>query len=736
MLNTFAQFVQFVEDLFKPLLCFSLAILQQTFHILIGITLKGTGGILLHGSGQVTEQLLIVHDISEVLILAIQTVDTADCLEQAMIVHGLVNIQICAGWCIEASQKLINHNQQLHVIRLFDEFLLCCLLKFFNPLCNTTLIRSGIRIDTNHFQIDAVFFVCIRFLVITDSFRTEISNTGFIRGNDCTLAEILLLEQFIILASSQNIIRHQNGIATTVRKTGLGFKIENDVTDNFLQTGAGTIHRLHIAPNLFQPCLGSGHQSPSLGFKPGIDPILGHDFLGDIPVFIPQIQNHTVCNTFIELIAVDISAKHLNAGSLVRFQQRCAGEAHKDGIGHNGLHGQMQFAGLGAVALIHKYENIVLCTEVGGQRGLQLFNIPVIVLCCSFSAALAELMHQRTKQPILMGVQPGQQIGATLGTDNGFIDTLVIPLNLLIQLITIRGDQHTSGGDIGQQPLGQPDHGQGFTAALGMPDDATLAGQQALLSAHNTVILVVTAHLLLTFIKNQEVVDQIQEPSLVEHSKESAVQFVGDRRTDLFNMNIHLMAFFGILCKPVLLPFQIILLRSFDGTIAQAFAVVTGHAELHGGEEGRNKHLPLVGQVLTDAVGDRHRTFLQFDNRHRDAVQINDQIRALFIVRNYGDLFSNVEEVFAGSFPVNEIYRSLVFVGILFDLGTVFQKPIDFPVGCVQTILQIGGGFDQFLHRPDGNGLGIAMFGQPRNQLLFIDIAVFSVFQITDVVIS
>ena len=58
--------------------------------------------------------------------------------------------------------------------------------------------------------------------------------------------------------------------------------------------------------------------------------------------------------------------------------------------------------------------------------------------------------------------------------------------------------------------------------------------------------------------------DQIQEPSLVEHSEESAIQFVGDGSTDLFNMNIHLMAFLGILCKTILLPLQIILLRGFD----------------------------------------------------------------------------------------------------------------------------------------------------------------------------
>ena len=148
------------------------------------------------------------------------------------------------------------------------------------------------------------------------------------------------------------------------------------------------------------------------------------------------------------------------------------------------------------------------------------------------------------------------------------------------------------------------------------------------------------------------------QSSLVEHSEESAIQFVGDGSTDLFNMNIRLMAFLGILCKAILLPLQIILLRGFDSAVAQTFTVITSHAELHRGEERRNKHLPLVGQVLANAIGNRNRTFLQFNDSHSNAVQVNDQIGAFFIVRNNGDLFGNVKEVFAGSFPVNEIYRS------------------------------------------------------------------------------
>ena len=111
-----------------------------------------------------------------------------------------------------------------------------------------------------------------------------------------------------------------------------------------------------------------------------------------------------------------------------------------------------------------------------------------------------------------------------------------------------------------------------------------------------------------------------------------------------------------------------------------------------------------------------------------DAVQINDQVGALFIVGYHGNFFGNFKEVFTGRLPVNEIYSSFVFVGILFDFGTVFQKLIDLTVGRVQALLQIGGCFDQFLHSAYGNGFGITVIGQPLDQFSFINIAVFAIF--------
>ena len=49
-------------------------------------------------------------------------------------------------------------------------------------------------------------------------------------------------------------------------------------------------------------------------------------------------------------------------------------------------------------------------------------------------------------------------------------------------------------------------------------------------------------YFLLALVKNQEIVDQIQEPSFIEHSKQARVQLVWDRITNLLRFkSAHLL---------------------------------------------------------------------------------------------------------------------------------------------------------------------------------------------------
>ena len=61
------------------------------------------------------EEVLVIDDVTELLVLAVQPVRAADSLEQAMVLHALVNIQISAVRSIEAGEEHVHDDQQLHV---------------------------------------------------------------------------------------------------------------------------------------------------------------------------------------------------------------------------------------------------------------------------------------------------------------------------------------------------------------------------------------------------------------------------------------------------------------------------------------------------------------------------------------------------------------------------------------------------------------------------------------------
>ena len=82
------------------------------------------------------------------------------------------------------------------------------------------------------------------------------------------------------------------------------------------------------------------------------------------------------------------------------------------------------------------------------------------------AAAPPELMNQRAKQSIVIGIQPLQQVFAALGADNFLIDADIILFDLLIKFLTVSDDQYTGIGIIGQDPLGKPHHSQALAAAL------------------------------------------------------------------------------------------------------------------------------------------------------------------------------------------------------------------------------------------------------------------------------
>ena len=128
-----------------------------------------------------------------------------------------------------------------------------------------------------------------------------------------------------------------------------------------------------------------------------------------------------------------------------------------------------------------------------------------------------------------------------------------------------------------------------------------------------------------------------------------------------------------MLGKAVVFPFQIVLLRGKERTIAQALAVVPGHTELNGGKEIFDEIRFLVGQILPDAVGHGYAALFQFDHRNCNTIHIDNNIRTLGVVADNSDFFRNIEVIFSDILKVNKIHRLRGLLHGLLDLGSIFQ---------------------------------------------------------------
>jgi hypothetical protein len=69
----------------------------------------------------VVEQLLEVHDVAVVLVVAVEPVGAADGLEEVVVVQLVIEVDVGAARRVEAGQQLAHHDQQLEVGRLLDE---------------------------------------------------------------------------------------------------------------------------------------------------------------------------------------------------------------------------------------------------------------------------------------------------------------------------------------------------------------------------------------------------------------------------------------------------------------------------------------------------------------------------------------------------------------------------------------------------------------------------------------
>ena len=398
---------------------------------------------------------------------------------------------------------------------------------------------------------------------------------------------------------------------------------------------------------------------------------------------------------------MDICTEHFNADLFILFQQRSTRKADKYSIRHDCLHRRMELTGLCSVAFVNKYHKISLCLEISREGGFQLFNILIVVIFCRFSATTAKLMHQRADQRIIIYIQAIQQILTALGTSNILIHASECFFYLLIKLISVCHNKDTGikFRPMCQNPLGKPYHCQRFAGTLRMPKNTAhrfirisvrivkLRPQiiKPLLSALDAKILIVPAHFFDAFIKNNKVHDKVDEALLVEHGIYLLQELVLNPCTGFADTDINRITLVLVLLEAVVFPLHVELLAGQECTVAQAFRLIPGHAELHGSKETSNERVLLVCEILPDALRHRDAASLQFNDSHGDTVQVDNEIGPLFLLLDNCYFLGDCKVIIQRIGLIDQLHRNRRLFRALADRDAILQPRIHSLIGIIDS---------------------------------------------------
>ncbi|MNJ32551.1 hypothetical protein D3C77_272180 [compost metagenome] len=110
LFNRLAQGFDCLAGIFEIFLCLAQAVSQDTGHVRLVVAVQGAAGVVANGAFQQLEQVLVVDDVTVLLILTVQAVDPADGLEQAVVAHLFVDVEVSGRRRVEAGQQLVHYN--------------------------------------------------------------------------------------------------------------------------------------------------------------------------------------------------------------------------------------------------------------------------------------------------------------------------------------------------------------------------------------------------------------------------------------------------------------------------------------------------------------------------------------------------------------------------------------------------------------------------------------------------
>ena len=391
-LDGFAQRLDRFTGLLQPLPPTLEAVLQQAFHVFAVIALERLARVFLDRSLQRPEQILVVDDVAVLLVLSVQSVDAADRLEETVILHLLVDVEIRCGRGIETGQQLVHDDQELHLPGLVDEpplDLLLELLGFVHRLVLglTEVVRQHLSVDVVFQQLLGQALACF--------FSLDVACSGTIGGDDgAPVLQSGPTECLEEAAGRVDAVRHEHGVAAPALQAVTRLHIDQDVVHDLLNPVPRARDLPHGAPLL--PELRPGQVAEPLGLEiePLIDLRLRRDVLVDVTRLVAQVQNHLVVHRLIVLVGVDVRAEDLDTALLVGPEERGSRKADERGSGEDGLHGLVELAGLGAVTLVHEDEDLAGRAETARHMFLDVAH----VLVDAAFLGTPELVDERTDQ--------------------------------------------------------------------------------------------------------------------------------------------------------------------------------------------------------------------------------------------------------------------------------------------------------------------------------------------------
>ena len=97
------------------------AVGEQPLDVVLVVAVERAAGVVGDGGLEGVEQVAVVDDVAVVLVVTVEPVDSADGLEQAVVLHLLVDVEVGGARGVEAGQQLVDHDQQPHLAGLVDE---------------------------------------------------------------------------------------------------------------------------------------------------------------------------------------------------------------------------------------------------------------------------------------------------------------------------------------------------------------------------------------------------------------------------------------------------------------------------------------------------------------------------------------------------------------------------------------------------------------------------------------